>query len=237
MNRITFIETRAGWVVALLLTGLAFYYYYFSDGYKKLYDYYKDSIYSVPYVALTPASFPDFRIKILIPYHISNLTQRWIFFTITNGGDNYYEDLVVWAELLKEDGEEHATPLLLPTYTTAEEFDNYLFIGNLAPHSSVTGRIPLYARYEDEDKKVEPHVWIGAIQSNVSEELQFEFPAINVKTPEAIKHTLVETLLLPPWSNGVIPAVVLLACWLVERSAALLVFDDGTNSKKVISYL
>ncbi|HDQ05258.1 MAG TPA: hypothetical protein ENN36_00855 [Candidatus Bathyarchaeota archaeon] len=218
--------SRRGWIAAATLIVLAFLFYYLHM-FQVLLDFYDSALYSIqpnfhpiePVAEYSLCNFEELEflssleVRIDSPHHIASFGRRWIYLTVRNNGDRSIEDVEFWLVLDKDQSIiSWAMPFLFEDATLQRS----AHFARLDPGAEVSGRIPVFAA-----RKIEGGVQVRARLQNciaqvMSDSQPFSFP-LNFSRAKFLAHSLVENLLLPPWSNGFIVAVVLVACHFAER--------------------
>lgn len=100
--------------------------------------------------------------------------------------------------------------MLLPGYYRNEIFSRRVMIQLLAPGETFYWRVPLVLPGQAPK--------IGILNDKGYRELELKIKTVEISSnsPKALQIFLISSLLLPPWSNGLIPALVLFACYLAE---------------------
>ncbi len=243
MNNLPIPQKRPTLLASIILIIIIFGVYYPGGEYQKTLHYYREQLYSNP-PQVSSLSFPELKnaqlhLTIYFPRYVANFGERWIYFSIRysiDEKDKNVENKVINSSRLwiyhgsgsenKDDGT-LLLPYLFKDNTHVTGFD----IGEIYPNSQVSGRIPVVSTSREnirigsiwfqgevktqseseKEGKVVNKIIIREFGENVS------WPLIEFNDPKASLHSLVETFLLPPWSNGVIPVLVLLVSWLIEN--------------------
>ncbi|MBL0344121.1 hypothetical protein [Candidatus Villigracilis affinis] len=113
---------------------------------------------------------------------------------------------------------------LLPAFFEDNLFNDFISVESLQSGVTLSGRllIPTREGFKLNDTKLK-------ISCGSASGFKRPAPAIKIVSNQlgAFLHSTLENVLLPPWSNGIIPAFVILSCWLFEG-----LFDVAKNDKK-----
>jgi hypothetical protein len=251
MDKLPIPKDRPGWLASIVSTMLVFAFYYLGGGYQAMLNYYLSQIYSVTESGILASPFDDVTVKLSLPNYTANFGKRWAFVTVVNNGGTVFNDVTLWVELGGESEYLSTTPeselLLLPFMIEEMLFERSLDIGILHPQTQVSGRVPIVSS-SISNTHIEA-VWIsGTVGDSKNIQMQGEWqvqevnfggsngntrgtlPLIRFNSSKALKHSIAESVLLPPWSNSLIPVLVLVVCWFVENAVC-----NPTKDKKAPS--
>jgi len=200
-------QLRSSWVAALTNTVILFLVYYLVafDGLLGLYKNQFDPVYF-------EQSQNQLEVLAYVPRYYNSSEPAGVYLHIENKGDNPVYDIEVYLITTFDE-----TTLLLYNLYNREVYGSGIKFDFIAPHSIATARISLVAQAEPIITKV---LLITAKDGN-REELERldpkEFIRINESGWRALQHSFLETILLPPWSNGFILALALFSTYVVRK--------------------
>lgn len=217
-------KTRTGWIAAGLLVVVAFLAYYLWM-FPILLGFYESALHTTePTIeAWEPENcceeeleaLGNVTVRVNSPYHIASFGRRWVYVTLWNQGENPLEDTEFWLELSPEGDPEAIESWALPfLFGGSSLVQRSIHFGQIDPHAAVSGRIPVFAT---RDVEVTMQMRLGdcIAQALVDEDSHLEvFLKHNRK--RFLAHSLVETILLPPWSNGFLVVAAFIVSCLAE---------------------
>lgn len=187
-------------------------------------DVYNDQFYSASYphdkaiVSIAENSkdkmiLESIKVNARIPRYIYSSGTLPIFISVTNNGNEIINDLGVYFV------SDNMFPLILKNQYNNEILCTGMVFDEVAPHSTVIGRLSLVTQ---------TNTTIGNVSIVVGESHEERQPEGNVArligwSWKTLQHSFIELILLPPWSNGVILALALFASYLSPSK------DCGTN--------
>lgn len=200
-------KLRSSWVAALILTLIIFLLYYLF-AFNYLLNLYRSQFESIFF----EQNQSDIKVIAFVPKYYNPSELTWAHLNIHNNSNNPIYDLEVYLVAQSDEN-----TLLLPNLYG----DNVYSSGNtftvIEPHSVATARIPFITQGDAAINKV------ILIQKNdyAREELErqspLEYVQPNRSAWKTIQHSFLETILLPPWSNTFILALVLFSTYLVRN--------------------
>jgi hypothetical protein len=212
-------RTKQGWIAAVALAFCAFLLYYLLL-FRVLQEFYEGALYTAKSGKIVPVNCEEhqevlqqLKIRVSSPRYTAPFGTRWFFATIYNNSQQPIKDVKLWIELQpsKSEQEQEAELWILPSlFGDSPLVEKSLYISQMEPGSTISGRFLLYAT---SDAKV--IVWLH-IYNNCIAQVNAGLPPITINLPKYLAHSFVENILLPPWSNGVIIGIVLLACYIME---------------------
>lgn len=204
-------KSRHGWLAAAFLTVVCFLAYYLWL-HPLLLTFYVQQLYprqnSVE--SDVPSAIADLQVQVGIPKYLSTSTLRWIFVRIKNTSEVEPRRARLEVAMKPED-----TFMILPPRSLEGQFyESAIMFETIEPLATVSGRIPILVNRTNDRKNDDRSV---NFQLN-GQAVKFTpvIPDLEVNERRALVHSLVENLLLPPWSNGLVPLVVLVACFWVD---------------------
>lgn len=217
MEWLPFPKTKQGWFAAIcLIFGLFILYYVILFGVLR--TFYETALYTAMSGDIAPmncegdseGTLKEMAIRISMPRHMAPFGARWFFITIYNNGQQSIENVRLWVRLQSENGREPEQWNIPSLFGGMNLVNKSLEIERIEPHSVASGRLPVYATF---DAKAE--FWLS-IFNECTAQVKVESPHITINLPKYLAHSLVENVLLPPWSNGVLIGIALLACSMAE---------------------
>jgi hypothetical protein len=250
-------HTRLGWLLGLTISLILFTTYYLPPFflYEKLQNFYNQTFWDSAY----QVTYEDLEIKVRAPKYIASFVQREMIISVQNKGADdteaadsvpvYEFDIVVVAQ-------HEGNPVILPIRS---EFSNsgFEFAGsNVIPfgripdqgiltrqvwvrqplsYSStpITGTITL-SFFILEPNKTIPTPLVEITGSNES---CINNPCLIIDPHRTIQQSLIQTIMLPPWSNGFLVALALLFAWAAEVAWGTLQFLKTDREKIGKSFL
>jgi hypothetical protein len=209
---------RSSWISALILVLVLFpaYYIYIYATILKVYESQFDERTYILSSPTTDASLNDLEITARIPRYVYPAEKIWVYIRVENKGFRTISDASLYLTLNPP-----TESILLPSISTQD--DKYvakIFLGNVERESTVIVRIPLLVQ-DDTDIG---SVWLQRSILESNGQLSIQDPVewissgitltLRINTAQAIKHSFIESILLPPWSNGTIAVLAMLASYL-----------------------
>lgn len=217
MEWLPFPKTKQGWFAAIcLIFGLFIFYYVILFGVLR--TFYETALYTAMAGNIDPLNCEDdsegtlkeMAVRISMPRHMAPFGTRWVFLTIYNNGQQSIENVRLWVRLQSENGREPERWNIPSLFGGINLVNKSLEIEQIEPHSVASGRLPVYTTF---DAKAE--IWLSIFNECIAQ-VRVESPQIAINLPKYLAHSLVENVLLPPWSNGVLVGIALLACYIAE---------------------
>lgn len=230
-------KTRYGWLTAVVLILLTFLFYYLY-GVNLLLAYYQEAFLPLP---LKPSDEQQISLQITLlkPRYASLSIPTFMYGRITNNSNqSLCVSFIVVLEQQSQSGSKNPEQesknnsnqetefLLLPRYyTEGGIFSRRVNIESIAPYETVHWRLPMSVSSDiprfylgtmpaDECDFSKIKVWKEVKPKN--KDVSEEAGSIKEDRKNSLSMVLLESILLPPWSNGVIPVVVMLVCYFVE---------------------
>ena len=203
MENLPIPKVRSGWVAALLITVIVFVLYYglLFGGLLRLYKTQFDQTSFEP-------NQSQLYVWLYIPHYFHSSEPISAFLYVQNRGETSVTDVEVY--LITSSKE---PPLLLPNITGDSESDNGVKIAVVEPHSVVAEEVSFIAQNK-------PSITGILLRTSVEEKPQILYSKQTVELDESeirsLQHSFLENILLPPWSNGFILALVLFSVYLVR---------------------
>lgn len=231
-------ESRWGWVTVVSLTVVAFALYYLVL-FPHLMQFYERDLYigqSTDPELVSSSCSDEARqaldrliIRVKSPWHVAPFVRRWISVTIRNDGELPVENVEWWLDIYPQ-GRMAAinSPVLPFLFDESNTLQTSVHFTQIAPYATVTGRAPVFVASSAEGSVGGP-MWIR-VQDCIAKirVVGDELPLLNNNT-RSLAHSLVENLLLPPWSNGLLVAVVFVASYIAEKDA-----EDKENKQQCL---
>lgn len=209
MDTLPIPKLRASWVAALIVAIFMFIAYYIF-AFQALIQLYRSQYYEVQF----EDKQSNINITAFIPKYYSPSEPIWAYLTVQNNSDMPIYDIEV--SLISSSDE---PTLLLPKLYNEETFNSVARFNIIESHSTSTARISFITQSDPLIEKV-LLTKINADQ-NARKELERQKSATVVKPSKfgwrTLQHSFLETILLPPWSNGFILALVLFSVYIVRR--------------------
>jgi hypothetical protein len=189
-------NSRSGIFAGLSLTVAFFCVYYFSF-YSQALHFYEEQFQEIP-----PYTIKNIVVTLRVPKYVSNVIPGWLYVRIERNDEGTDPLLLNVSVLLN--GERI---IQLPSLYREEIFSRSAET-DILPHSAVYLRLPLSTKIE-KTADVQFLVNGNPVPSTIS-----------LKSSEnpwqALRRVIVENLLLPPWSNIIIPVFAFLCVYLLE---------------------
>lgn len=222
MNNLPIPKLRASWLSALVLTAVLFHVYY-TFLYGLVLQEYTNQFRDVTYLSSKSEDegLRDLKITAHIPKYIYSVEPIWVFITVQNTGPQTFLDTKIDLNVSLT-----SSMLLLPSTFSEDKDEPYktnIEIKEIGPGSIVFGRIPLIVQSGIDIKSIWIHTGIKGEHENekpinpVQSERFPQSKPIPTEHPwRALQHSFIQNILLPPWSNGLIFALVLFSSYLAH---------------------
>lgn len=207
MDSLPLPQLRSSWVAALINTMLLFLVYYLVafGGLLNLYKHQFDPVYFAQ-------SENQLKVWAYVPHYYNASEPAWVYTYIQNESDNPVYDIEVYLIATFDE-----STLLLPKLYDKEVYSSGTKFDIISPHSVTTARVPFVAQAEPIITKVV----LIKIRDGTREELERlnpkEFIRVNQSGWRSLQHSFLESILLPPWSNGFILALALFSSYLARK--------------------
>lgn len=207
MDNLPIPKIRSSWVSALLITiaTFALYYLMFFD---VLFEVYENQFTTVYF----EQSQHQVDVWASVPRYYNSSDPAWVYLYVKNKSDEPIYDLEVYMVVEASD----SNTLLLPNLYDDKVYSSGASFEVLAPNYVTTARISFVAQEEPVVSKV----LLIENGNDTREELDGLDPTLvvqmNKSNVRAFQHSFLENILLPPWSNGFILALVLFSVYLVR---------------------
>lgn len=231
-------KSRAG-VLAAVLLSVFFFLTYYAFGFSWLLRVYENQFEKINY---NKGACLGVDVLVRAPKSVYSDGRQFVYVSAINKSPHEFRDVAVQFLVTKE----NRNFLLLPSFFAENVFDDVVEVKSLPPGFEVTGRLLLLTKgkFNLDDAKLKiscnqvlPPIATGTPPPQAQPRYAFD---AGYKTPsgnspiksvflEPFLHSVLENVLLPPWSNGVIPALVVLSCWLFEREKPK---KDKTDAEK-----
>lgn len=200
-----FPKTRSGWFVSFVLIIFSFWFYY-NYLYIKIYQVYQEQFY-IPAIITEDQNW---QIEMQIPKYTSLMAPGWVYGKIFNKSS----EKIKFDLSIVFDGE---TTLLLPSIYKNEVFQRQIS-EEILGHSTINFRIQfgnnivLTSNCTDYLK-----LMLNGKPLTIMDALPCPQDNTALDRWKAFKRAVIENFLLPPWANTLIPAFVLVFCYLAEH--------------------
>lgn len=200
-------KLRSSWTAALILTLIIFLLYYVF-AFNRLLQLYRSQFDSIFF----GQNQSQLKVLAFIPRYYNSSESAWAYINVQNNSNDPIYDLEVY--LIANSDE---STLLLPNLYNENVYSSGSTLTVIEPHSIATARIPFITQGDAIINKV------ILIQKNdkTRKELERQSPTEYIqpnKSPlRALQHSFLETILLPPWSNTFILALVVFSAYLVRN--------------------
>jgi len=212
MDRLPISNIRSSWIAALMNTILVFAIYYvsFFGGLLKLYEnQFEELSFTMEKTDLTNIDQSNLTVWAFVPKYYHPAITSWAFIFIQNMEETPLRDVEVFL-ITSSKG---ASNFLLPRIYENDVYNNGIKFPLVESRSAASARIPLVIQKETKIVGV-----IVRLESGNNVKQVIELKTVNVVYPDrsnkAFRTNFIETILLPPWSNGFIFAIVLFATYL-----------------------
>jgi hypothetical protein len=230
MDKLPFPKSRPAVRAAVLLTIIGFLLYY-SIGFPLFLKIYEDQFQLVPYVnKVSPSQCEGLEVKLQIPKTVFSNGVQYVYLNVKNTSNNDYRNITL--QFVVDNQDTQKQPILLPRFFEKNISAEVLNIGALPPGFSATGRLLISLQGEftlDEARiKISCERAVAPGQNDQGTEVSSQVdlqsseltPAGNIiilkDNLSSLLHSVLENVLLPPWSNGLIPTLVIFFCWMFE---------------------
>jgi hypothetical protein len=211
-------KTRSGWFVAFILLIVSFGYYY-TVLYDEIYEVYQAQFY-MPAIVETD----NWKIEAQTPKYASKSTAGWIYGRIVNKSAQKIED-VDFSVIV-----DNENTLLLPSIYKDDVFQRSI------PRMTIIGNSTIYFRIRFGNNMISADDCSDSLKFNLNGEILkpvVALPCPETNTLKSIKRSAIENLLLPPWANTLIPALIFVLCYLAESDA----FEKKDNSLGALLFI
>jgi hypothetical protein len=205
-----FPKRTQGWLLLAILT-LLFYWTYYFDLYHQLSTRYQTMFYN----DTVKDDQVNVRIAVRSPQFVSETVERTITVSITNLNDTPIDSLKIVVSPIE--GDQHYVSVSTVKsnlgFSTAESgnfLPNYIEFQNIPARATVAGIFQIYVG----DVPEKTVLTLEFYRDDVS--LSRIQARMTVDRQKAFQHSLIEAILLPPWSNGLLVVIALLIVKLVE---------------------
>lgn len=204
MNNLPIPTTRSGWVAALINTVILFGVYYWLL-FAVILDVYSNQLEVVDF-----DKGEEIPIKVTIkrPKYYDSSATTWVFLYIENQGEDALHNVEVY--LITHSSE---PPILLPSLYNNDVYNVGVKFSIIEPRSVATGRIRFIAQTDPQFDAL-----LIKINGNPKELKSKSANRMNESKFKAFRQGFLETLLLPPWSNGFLFAIALFSSYIVEKN-------------------
>jgi hypothetical protein len=205
-----FPKRTQGWLLLAILT-LLFYWTYYFELYHQLSTRYQTMFYN------DTVKDDDIGVRIAVrsPQYVSETVERTLTVSITNLNATPIESLKVVVSPIEKD--QHyvsvsavKSNLGFSTAETGNLLPNYIEFQNIPARATVAGILQIYVG----DVPEKTVLTLEFYRDDVS--LSRIQARMTVDRQRAFQHSLIEAILLPPWSNGLLVVIALLIVKLVE---------------------
>ncbi len=206
-------KTLRGWVISVSVLILIFIAYY-GFLFNYLERFYRGFLYTKKISEQTSEYPLNLTLRVDAPDYIAPFGQRWLYFTIRNESNRPASDLWIGVEIQPQ-GEQTLEGWCFPfLFRDSLLLERSLHIERLQPHTSVSGRLPLWGSTCVSSSLL---VTVTITDSETAEvRTPVTFP-VKVNVYRYLAHSFIEQILLPPWSNGLIVVAVFVICTQRER--------------------
>jgi hypothetical protein len=219
MSELPVPKSKSGWTIAVLYTLILFLIYYLGV-FENLLEYYNKQHHEIPY-----RSQQNLKIVVKAPKQLYDAEPSWLYISVTNNKDKAIYDVNIDVNMTSNNA-----VLILPSLYGEDIYGTDLKFKVIEAHATAMGRTRIIAQ---------ENLSLGSVflsfadgQSEISNK-PFEFkPAVTVpplkSDPNAgLRRSFVAAILLPPWSNTFIFALVLFSVYLAE----------GAHKNKIIQVI
>jgi len=216
-------STRSGYLVAIILT-LGWLLFYYAGGISyHFYKIYTDYMYTRSLNLLKTSTCQNLPVTITarIPKNSSELIPGYIYLRVINGQEKTIRNLSISISGTGR-GKDTSDILPLPAVYKLNIFPNTALLENVPPEGVMFLRLPLIFTSIE---KFTLYISIG--DQNYICGIDAQPENLRGSQSEALKRAVVENLLLPPWSNVVVPTFVFVLVYLLEDDE-----KDKTGAKK-----
>lgn len=250
MDNLPLPRSRANWLIAIFLAMIVFVIYYLVI-YPETRQKYNDQFYNITYFYNPPQECETeesqhLSLNIRIPKYLLNSGPVWLYYALDNktpctiSTAVFYIDIGIATEATEDLGES----IIPPVYYGADTYIPKLVFTDVHSGSSISGRVQLIAQGNSRILGVilEEAQFLSDENHRIisfSEELGIsneEIGVLDVCPSEALKQPILEITLLPPWANGVLLGLVLIACYLAEKKEGSGGKDDYLYKVKPLEY-
>ena len=209
MDNLPFPRNRSGWIAAIILAILLFLFYYLVI-FQGLLNIYEKQFLPVSYPhdrAINNESLALIDINARVPKYVYSAGAVPIYISVTNNNaDKTIKNLGVY--LVSDD----KFPLLLPNLYNKDTLSTGIVFDEIAPRSTVTGRLSFITQTTTKISNVS----IVAGSEHEERQPSGDITSLTIWNWKTLQYSFIETILLPPWSNGFILALALFASYLSQ---------------------
>ena len=216
--KLPFPNSKAVWASAIILTGWLYVVYYIIC-YPLLFHSYKEQFYLVSFACKDNGCVTSkIKTTLITPKYLSNAEIQMIYAKIDNQSADHIRGKI--ALVVDEQGVDDARklPLILNNSNIENNLttDGVNFV--LRPHATILIKIPFILEGKSLDIQT---MYLYFETDNVREELRPDtfYNGIEISPLNSSFSALLNTVMLPPIANGVIPAFGLFSCWLIETKS------------------
>jgi hypothetical protein len=203
MSGIPFPKSRSGWFAATVLIIIVFCWYY-GCAYEKL-DRYYQGLFSKP----NTGEIDEWAVNAIIPLYGSSSTPGWIYGNITNNQETERK-ATISIEFTSED------IILIPSMYHVGDDQSGIFLRSFSTTVPSKGTVDWRLRFGGSNN-VSPNCQTIVKLNGKVVDFHEGISCPTQANLSAIRRSIIENLFLPPWSNTIIPFVVLFICFLWER--------------------
>jgi len=213
MSELPVPKSKSGWTIAVFYSLILFLIYYLVV-FENLLGYYNEQNHVIPY-----RSQQNLKIVVKAPKQLYDAEPSWLYISVTNNKDKAIYDVNVDVNMVSNNA-----VLVPPSIYSEEIYDTDLKFKVIEAHATAMGRTRIIAQ---------ENLSVGSVflsfadgQSETSNKpLEFK-PAVTVpplkpNSSAGLRRSFVEAILLPPWSNTFIFALVLFSVYLAEGAHKL----------------
>jgi hypothetical protein len=195
-------KTRSGMFAGLVLTlvlFMAYYRYFYDDAYKYYIEQYVETTSESEFLKEQQLS-----LYLKVPKYSSRLSSSWVYGSVSNESDEE-QDVLISLNVKEED------LVLIPSLYTDDD-ENILqrsAVLKISPHSTAYFRLQWGSNVKSNDSFI---LFVNKMKVELKDNVS-SLP----DTLKTLNVVVVQNLLLPPWSNIIIPAFAFAFCYFGER--------------------
>jgi hypothetical protein len=219
-------KERLGWLLGLVLIFLFFEAYYASPGflYEKLENAYYENFYRGDPVK--DEKITSLQMEVRLPQYIASLVEREVLVTFRNVTSQELTDInfIIVGQTVEEPKENIAliTKTLPSDEATADA--SVISIEVIPPYSTITRSIWIKVPPGQKGEvQMQFHLMMEGIDTASPVFIDGQ-TVVEINSSKTITQSFVQALLLPPWSNGLLPILALFWAWYGEQ-----IFDNKKN--------
>jgi len=226
MDNLPFPRLRSSWMSAIILAIFLFLIYYLFL-FQSLLNVYEKQFLPISYPhesAINKSeALASLDIKARIPRYIYSAGTVPIYISVTNRADKPIKNLGIY--LVYDNKNDDKIPLLLPNIYNKDMLNSGIVFDEVAPGSTVTGRLSLIAQTSVKIANV------SIVAGSEYEERQpsGDITSLTIWNWKTLQRNFIETILLPPWSNGFILTLALFASYLSQSKGCESKEDDKSE--------